>query len=73
MWYYAPETWCRNTFLGYPIKQCPFDLQIYQELIFRSHFASMLDLVGADAETSVIAVDIYLTDEAKSLRHPELI
>ena len=33
--YYDSLAWDRNEFLGYPIQQCPFDLQVYQELIHR--------------------------------------
>ena len=33
--YYHTMGWDNNTYLGYQIKQCPFDLQTYQELIFR--------------------------------------
>ena len=33
--YYESLAWDRNTFLGYQIKQCPWDLHAYQELVAR--------------------------------------
>ena len=87
--YYDSVGWDENWYLGYQIKQCPFDLQVYQELVFKLrprfiiqtgvagggsvlYFASLLDLIGMDPGAVVIGVDVELTPEARTLRHPRI-
>jgi len=87
--YYHHLGWDQNRWQGYQIKQCPFDLMVYQALIFDLrpkaivqtgvagggsllYFAQLLDLQGADSEALVIGIDLVLSPEAQTLRHPRI-